>query len=95
VRERERMCARDSSVFSFLHFQHHSDSDIGVAIIDRFTYYTLEFFQKYVRPDSNTTIAQLVPILFVFFPLKFLDLNLLKIVVRDSIIVHICSFVFV
>jgi hypothetical protein len=27
--------------------------------------------------------------------LKFLDLNLLKIVVRDSIIVHICSFVFV
>jgi phosphatidylinositol glycan class K len=40
-------------------YSHHADSDIGVAIIDRFTYYTLEFFQKHVRPDSNTTIAQL------------------------------------
>ncbi|KAL9650755.1 hypothetical protein ABK040_001808 [Willaertia magna] len=27
-------------------YSHHADSDIGVAIIDRFTYYTLDFFER-------------------------------------------------
>ncbi|CAG8798946.1 16580_t:CDS:2, partial [Cetraspora pellucida] len=27
-------------------YSHHMDTDIGVAVIDRFTYYNLEFLEK-------------------------------------------------
>lgn len=30
-------------------YSHHSDSDVGLSVIDRFTYYTLEFFQAHQR----------------------------------------------
>lgn len=33
-------------------YSHHSDLDIGVAVIDRFTYYTLEYLEKI---DKNST----------------------------------------
>ncbi|KAK9472235.1 peptidase C13 family-domain-containing protein [Dipodascopsis tothii] len=40
-------------------YSHHADSDIGVAVIDRFTYYNLEFLEK-VEPGSNLTLRDLV-----------------------------------
>eukprot|EP01132_Coremiostelium_polycephalum_P003616 gene3616-4502_t len=38
-------------------YSHHSDPELGVAVIDRFTYYTLEFFEN-VDPH-NVTLYQL------------------------------------
>lgn len=35
-------------------YSHHSDLDIGVAVIDRFTYYTLDFLEKIERNSSET-----------------------------------------
>jgi len=34
-------------------YSHHSDAKVGVAVIDRFTYYTLEFFEN-VNPQKVT-----------------------------------------
>lgn len=39
-------------------YSHHADTDVGVAVIDRFTYYNLEFLEKVDR-QSKTTIADL------------------------------------
>jgi len=39
-------------------YSHHSDPETGVSVIDRFTYYTLEFCER-VRIDSNATLADL------------------------------------
>ncbi|KAK6201437.1 peptidase C13 family-domain-containing protein [Scheffersomyces amazonensis] len=39
-------------------YSHHSDMDIGVAVIDRFTYYTLEFLEK-IDKDSKQTMDKL------------------------------------
>lgn len=39
-------------------YSHHADVDVGVAVIDRFTYYNLEFLEKVDR-QSKTTIADL------------------------------------
>lgn len=39
-------------------YSHHSDLEIGVAVIDRFTYYTLEFLES-IEPNSNVTIDKL------------------------------------
>ena len=39
--------------------QHHVDPAIGVYIIDRYTYYVLEFLEK-VTKDSKKTLAQFV-----------------------------------
>lgn len=36
---------------------HHVDPAIGVYIIDRYTYYVLEFLES-VKPDSQHTMAQ-------------------------------------
>lgn len=49
------------SILSFL--QHHVDPAIGVYIIDRFTYYALEFLER-VTPDSKKTLAQFVSMVF-------------------------------
>jgi len=35
------------------------DDELGLSVIDRFTYYTLEFFERNVTADSNATIADL------------------------------------
>lgn len=48
-------------------WQHHVDPAIGVYIIDRFTYYALEFLER-VTPDSKKTLAQFVSaLIFVIF----------------------------
>lgn len=39
-------------------YSHHSDTDIGVAVIDRFTYYTLEFLEN-VTTTSNSSLQDL------------------------------------
>jgi len=40
---------------------HHVDSSIGVYIIDRYTYYALEFLEK-VEPDSDKTMGQFLTV---------------------------------
>lgn len=41
-------------------YSHHADSDVGVAVIDRYTYYNLEFLEDKVRdPTSKVTIGEL------------------------------------
>ncbi|KAJ3324082.1 glycosylphosphatidylinositol anchor biosynthesis [Boothiomyces sp. JEL0866] len=35
-------------------YSHHADNDIGVAVIDRFTYYNLETFEKMERDDTQS-----------------------------------------
>ncbi|KAK9463283.1 peptidase C13 family-domain-containing protein [Lipomyces oligophaga] len=39
-------------------YSHHADSDVGVAVIDRFTYYNLEFLEK-VEKGSKLTLQDL------------------------------------
>jgi phosphatidylinositol glycan class K len=39
-------------------YSHHMDSEIGVAVIDRFTYYNLEFLEK-VDMQSKATLQDL------------------------------------
>ena len=39
-------------------YSHHSDVEIGVAVIDRFTYYTLEFMET-IQKDSTLTLQDL------------------------------------
>jgi len=48
---------------------HHVDPAIGVYIIDRYTYYALEFLES-VQPDSQHTMAQFLK---VSFPLLLLS----------------------
>lgn len=40
-------------------FQHHVDPAIGVYIIDRYTYYALDFLER-VEPDSAKTMGEFV-----------------------------------
>jgi len=40
---------------------HHVDPAIGVYIIDRYTYYALEFLES-VQPDSHHTMAQFLKV---------------------------------
>lgn len=40
-------------------YSHHADTDVGVAVIDRFTYYNLEFLENKVDRMSKTTIKEL------------------------------------
>lgn len=39
-------------------YSHHSDVEIGVAVIDRFTYYSLDFLEG-IEKDSNLTLQDL------------------------------------
>jgi len=39
-------------------YSHHVDYKLGLTVIDRFTYYTLDFLEE-ISPDSNVTIATL------------------------------------
>lgn len=51
---------------SLLFPQHHVDSSIGVYMIDRYTYYALEFLEK-VQPNSDKTMGEFVS-LMIFCP---------------------------
>jgi phosphatidylinositol glycan class K len=39
-------------------YSHHSDRQVGLAVIDRFTYYTLEFFER-LSSETNLTVGDL------------------------------------
>ncbi|SCU82191.1 LANO_0B05424g1_1 [Lachancea nothofagi CBS 11611] len=39
-------------------YSHHSDVEVGVAVIDRFTYYTLEFMEK-IEKNSSLSLQDL------------------------------------
>ncbi|KAK4134022.1 hypothetical protein BT67DRAFT_434180 [Trichocladium antarcticum] len=45
--------ATGSSELDQSSYSHHADNDIGVAVIDRYTYYTLEFLENEVRGTSS------------------------------------------
>jgi len=49
--------ATGSSLVGEDSLSHHVDRSIGVYIIDRYTYYVLEFLEN-VQPDSNHTLQQ-------------------------------------
>ncbi|ETN38008.1 uncharacterized protein HMPREF1541_07631 [Cyphellophora europaea CBS 101466] len=41
-------------------YSHHADNDVGVAVIDRWTYYVLEFLETHVTsPTSDKTLGDL------------------------------------
>ncbi|KAG9298439.1 hypothetical protein G9A89_008703 [Geosiphon pyriformis] len=50
--------ATGSSEFGENSYSHHMDTDIGVAVIDRFTYYNLEFLEK-IDMQSKATLQDL------------------------------------
>lgn len=52
--------ATGSSELDQSSYSHHADSDVGVAVIDRYTYYNLEFLESEVRDlSSKKTIGEL------------------------------------
>jgi len=52
--------ATGSSKLDQSSYSHHADNDIGVAVIDRYTYYNLEFLEREVRDTSSKkTIGEL------------------------------------
>lgn len=52
--------ATGSSEIDESSYSHHADADVGVAVIDRYTYYNLEFLEKHVRePSSKLTLGDL------------------------------------
>lgn len=52
--------ATGSSEIDQSSYSHHADNDVGVAVIDRYTYYNLEFLETQVRdPTSQLTMGEL------------------------------------
>ncbi|KAH7135913.1 peptidase C13 family-domain-containing protein [Dendryphion nanum] len=52
--------ATGSSEIDQSSYSHHADSDVGVAVIDRYTYYNLEFLETQVKePTSKLTMGEL------------------------------------
>jgi len=45
--------ATGSSEIDQSSYSHHADSDVGVAVIDRYTYYNLDFLETQVREPSS------------------------------------------
>jgi len=45
--------ATGSSSIDQSSYSHHADSDVGVAVIDRYTYFNLEFLETQVRDQSS------------------------------------------
>lgn len=43
-------------------YSHHLDEDLGVTVIDRFTYYSLEFLEN-IKKDSKATLDELVSLI--------------------------------
>src|SRR5205814_7882740 len=37
-------------------YSHHADNDVGVAVIDRYTYYNLDFLESHVK-DTNSKMT--------------------------------------
>lgn len=52
--------ATGSSEIDQSSYSHHADNDVGVAVIDRYTYYNLDFLEAQVRePNSKMTLGDL------------------------------------
>lgn len=52
--------ATGSSEIDQSSYSHHADNDVGVAVIDRWTYYNLDFLETQVTsPTSKLTLADL------------------------------------
>ncbi|KAJ4395438.1 glycosylphosphatidylinositol anchor biosynthesis [Didymella pomorum] len=52
--------ATGSSEIDQSSYSHHADQDVGVAVIDRYTYYNLEYLETQVRdPTSKLTMGEL------------------------------------
>ncbi len=52
--------ATGSSELDQSSYSHHADNDVGVAVIDRYTYYNLDFLETQVRePSSKMTLGHL------------------------------------
>ena len=52
--------ATGSSEIDQSSYSHHADNDVGVAVIDRYTYYNLDFLETQVRePSSKKTLSDL------------------------------------
>jgi glycosylphosphatidylinositol transamidase (GPIT) subunit GPI8 len=52
--------ATGSSELDQSSYSHHADNDVGVAVIDRYTYYNLEFLETQVRDlSSRKTVGDL------------------------------------
>lgn len=52
--------ATGSSELDQSSYSHHADNDVGVAVIDRYTYYNLEFLEQNVRDlSSKNTLGDL------------------------------------
>lgn len=52
--------AAGSSEIDQSSYSHHADNDVGVAVIDRYTYYSLDFLENQVRePSSKKTLGDL------------------------------------
>ena len=52
--------ATGSSEIDQSSYSHHADNDVGVAVIDRWTYYNLDFLESQVTsPTSKLTLADL------------------------------------
>ncbi|KAF2001877.1 hypothetical protein P154DRAFT_533476 [Amniculicola lignicola CBS 123094] len=52
--------ATGSSEIDQSSYSHHADNDVGVAVIDRYTYYNLDFLETQVRePTSKLTMGNL------------------------------------
>ncbi len=52
--------ATGSSKLDQSSYSHHADNDVGVAVIDRYTYYNLEFLETQIRdPTSKMTMGDL------------------------------------
>jgi GPI-anchor transamidase subunit K len=52
--------ATGSSEIDQSSYSHHADNDVGVAVIDRYTYYNLDFLESQVRePSSKLTLGDL------------------------------------
>lgn len=54
-----RILALSSSALGENSYSHFADPEIGVHVIDRFTYYMLEFFEK-LKPESSETMGELL-----------------------------------
>lgn len=52
--------ATGSSALDQSSYSHHADNDVGVAVIDRYTYYNLDFLESQVTsPGSKLTLGNL------------------------------------
>lgn len=52
--------ATGSSKLDQSSYSHHADNDVGVAVIDRYTYYNLEFLENNVKDlNSQKTVGEL------------------------------------